>query len=196
MTTRHSKSFQPDDKTCMLCFKSLDSTKYIDSRFGEDTINATKVKEWIEQHGLSTEVKGNPLLLNMIIILANANKDDKEWIEKYKIPEYDQIKTKSELYENVIKFVLAKHNKDTKEQKCANIDLKRWMNQLGEYAYRKFSASNGINTTLITSDDAEYFDIHLSILFKSEKNREYNFIHKSFYEFFLARYLSNMPNNE
>jgi hypothetical protein len=191
VSTRHSELLPPDDKSCVLNFNPIDSTKYIDSRFGEDTTNATKVKEWIGKHGLSSEVKGNPLLLNLIVILAKATKDDKKWMGQYKILEYYKIRTKSDLYESIVRFVLAKHNKYMKNQNCTNNDLSRWMEQLGNYAYRKFSPTD---SNQVTSNDTDDFDTHLSILFKSETDGSYEFIHKSFYEFFLARHLANKKN--
>ncbi len=185
ISARHSESFTISEKICTLQFYPIDSNEYIESRFSKDTHKATEVKDWLQQHGLANEVKGNPLLLNLIVLLASASEDDKAWMETYWILWYDQIKTKTELYESVVRFVLAKHSKDLKEQKCTSKDLGRWMNDLWEYAYKVFLSQKNLK---IDSDDASDFDAHLSILFKHEQNESYDFIHKSFYEFFLSKY--------
>jgi hypothetical protein len=172
---------------CGLYFYPLNSDKYVDSRFVGNELKATEIKKWIEQHGLSTEVKGNPLLLNLIVLLASVSDSDRTWMSEYGILEYDKIKTTSDLYENVVKFVLAKHSKEIKNQDFdPDEDLTSWMKRLGEYAFELFSNNSEKN-------NKKYFDAHLSILFKSEENGEYHFIHKSFYEFFLVKYLVDVP---
>lgn len=73
-----------------------------------------KVKEWIRNQGLANEIKGNPLLLNLITLLASATEDEKNWMDDYHIFPLDKIQTKADLYESVVRFVLAKHQLDQK----------------------------------------------------------------------------------
>lgn len=64
-------------------FYPLNPNVYIDSRFSDDQTQATKVKKWLNTQGLATEVKGNPLLLNLIVLLASATEEDKVWMKNY-----------------------------------------------------------------------------------------------------------------
>ncbi|MDD5376884.1 MAG: hypothetical protein PHH16_02080 [Candidatus Gracilibacteria bacterium] len=190
ITTRHSEFFSPNDTTCVLYFTAIDMDVYIESRFQGDGVKAMKVKKWIKNQGLANEIKGNPLLLNLITLLANATEDEKKWMNDYYILPLDQIWTNADLYESVVRFVLAKHQMDQKGSVGSETMLEIFMERLGKYAFDIFSDTKN------TKIDQKFFDANLSILFKSTESGSYDFIHKSFYEFFLAKHLTEMPKNE
>lgn len=64
------------------------------------------------------------------MLLASATDEEKKWMKKFNVLSLDQIRTKSDLYESVVRFVLAKHSKEDKEQRCTSKDLNRWMDDL------------------------------------------------------------------
>ncbi|PIQ12116.1 hypothetical protein COW06_03255 [Candidatus Gracilibacteria bacterium CG12_big_fil_rev_8_21_14_0_65_38_15] len=186
ITTRHSEFFNSSEKICTMYFDSIDTDTYIESRFSDDKIKEMEVKKWIEGQGLANEIKGNPLLLNLIVLLASTTDKDKDWMEKYEISPYKEIKTKADLYENAVRFVLAKHKGAIKNKTM----LEMCMDRLAQHAFDIFSDNKNPKI------DPDLFDENLSILFKGTEGGKYDFIHKSFYEFFLAKYLSKMPKNE
>jgi len=186
ITTRHSEFFNSSEKICTMYFDSIDTDTYIESRFSDDKIKEMEVKKWIEWQGLANEIKGNPLLLNLIVLLASTTDKDKDWMEKYEISPYKEIKTKADLYENAVRFVLAKHKGAIKNKTM----LEMCMDRLAQHAFDIFSDNKNPKI------DPDLFDENLSILFKGTEGGKYDFIHKSFYEFFLAKYLSKMPKNE
>ncbi len=186
MTTRYSELIETEKDTRTLHFHPLDSDVYIDSRFPDDQTKAAKVKEWLNTQGLATEVKGNPLLLNLIVLLAGATDTEMKWMKDYWILEYHQIKTKADLYDNVVRFVLAKHKEAISSVTILNV----CMDTLAKYAFDIFSKPD--EPPLV---DENLFSKSLSIL-KRENGGNYEFIHKSFREFFLARHLAKMEKGQ
>lgn len=86
--------------------------------------------------------------------------------------------------------MLAKHAKELKGQNFdPEDDIVDWMKRLEKYAFDFFSNNP-------QKDTRPYFDAHLSILFRNTEKKQYEFIHKSFYEFFLAKHLAKMENDE
>ena len=124
------------------------------------------------------------------MLLASATDKERKWMDDYRILSLDQIKTKSDLYENVVKFVLAKHQLDQKDSVGSETMIDVCIERLGKYAFDIFS--NNKNPKI----DKRLFDANLAILFMSKDGGNYDFIHKSFYEFFLARHLSQIENGE
>ncbi len=218
VSARYSESFEGDGKIRILKFQPLDSDVYIDSRFPENPKKQVELKNFLKKHWFTNyqrydviedfdkwikapreysygwfyealeekahnnEIKGNPLLLNLIVLLAKTSEEEKDW--------NNNIRNRSDLYERVVRFILADHSKKSKGQACTRRDLDRWMNELWQYAYTIFLSPESLK---IDADVAHDFDTHLSILFRYTQDNSYDFVHKSFYEFFLARYLANIP---
>lgn len=199
-TSRLSEYFndKENDWFNTLYMDPINKNEFIDSRI-QDPKKRDIVKKKIEQLRLAWEIEGNPLLLNFICILANE-----EW--KYSniwVKDLNTINNKADLYENVTKLIIYQHPLaksqstvyDGLDEKQKIKSLKSTLDILGEFAYM---ISKNIDVTDF------YIDRHLNkvdILFKkigNDKNGKdiYWFIHKSFEEFLLARYLANQGDGD
>ncbi len=190
ITARESEYPWENNWYTTLSLEPMDSDKYLVSRFNWDDEKLEKVRAILRKNNLDSEVKSNPLLLTLVTLLAKMKDDEKDEYEKLGIRSLENIKNKANLYESVVRFILTKHAKEGKGQNYDPVsDLNGWMNELWAYAFMFHSWNIKIGKEL-------RYDQNLSILFRNLEVDQYEFIHKSFYEFFLARHLANMPNRE
>jgi len=176
--------------------KWIDKEKFITSRVEESKRNA--VKKTLEHSNLAWEIEWNPLLLNFVCMLAN----DYEKFQWLGIQKLEDIKNKGDLYENVVKLILCKHqsakiNNNPYSWNSEEIQekLKKDLNTLAKFSYFLYQYKDDENfkdkfqefksNNWITNTDFN----HLNILFKVNEDSKYWFIHKSFEEFFLMKYM-------
>ncbi len=156
-----------------LSLRPMNTDDFLWSRFQGQEEKLDRVRKILEDNQLDREVEWNPLLLTFVVLLAKV--DEKK---------LKDIQSKADLYENVVRFILADHAKRIKKHiMVSEWELSAWMNDMWEYAYNIFSNKP-------QKDSVSKFNSHLSVLFKNIKKNQYEFIHKSFYEFFLARHLA------
>lgn len=189
ITARESEYPEKNTNFTTLMLEPMDADEFLESRFKWNEAKLQEIYSLLEKNHLEHEIKSNPLLLTLVVLLAKMDSENtKIYQEKYGIKSLYDIQNKSDLYESVVRFILAKHTKELKVQNYdPDKDLSRWMDQLSEYAFNIFlgNSEKTYNKT---------YDIHLGILFRKTQENEYDFIHKSFYEYFLARYLSKIDN--
>ncbi len=138
----------------------------------EIKIKISVIKKFLDSSIITNELKNTPLILYFLCVLSVDNKLDK-------------IKNRTTLYDEIVKKIIIDHNK-TKWDKTSEEYIEYDIEKLSEIAYSIFKW-NKINLS-----DSRYKK--LSILFKKNLDNDYDFIHKSFYEYFLGKYLSIIPN--
>ena len=182
--------------------KGLDKEVFIVSRIQEEN-KRNMVRKILETSNLAWEIEGNPLLLNFVCILAN----EEENFQNIGINKLEDIKNKSDLYENIVKLILYKHQKDTHSDNFIKdnviVGINEYMDVAWKFAYNtyidKYKLSHLKKKEIRMSDLS-----NMNILFKRNANADtnvhtnanYSFIHKSFEEFFLARYLANQSDGD
>ncbi|EKE29526.1 MAG: hypothetical protein ACD_2C00154G0003 [uncultured bacterium (gcode 4)] len=129
------------------------------------------IRNFLESWKIWSEWKNNPLILYFIILLSTKG-----------LP---KIKNKAELYEAVVRYIITEQNfpkwNRIFKQDSYHTDIE--MDRLWKIAYEIFNKKKlkDIPDSSITS---------LSVLFKVDWEDKYAFIHRSFYEYFLARHFS------
>ncbi len=127
---------------------------------------------FLNQSILEEELKNTPLIIYFLCILSKDN-------------EIESIKNRSQLYEKIVLKIIKYHNKSKWDNTSWDY-IKHDLNELWEIA---FSISKWEEIKISDTKFKKF-----SILFKKAWSWNYDFIHKSFYEFFLARNLANKIN--
>ena len=163
----------------------MDMEEFLQSRFWDDEKKMKTVQKKLTFMNLYGEIQWNPLLLSFVCILANLDEKTKKKYEKLWIKSLEDIWNKTDLYENISRLIISEHF-ESKWNSSSKEELNLAMENLWKNAYSLFKWDS-----LDISD--EYLQ-KLSVLFKRSDTWSYQFIHESFYEFFLARYLTGQSN--
>ncbi|MDD2870907.1 MAG: hypothetical protein PHS49_02855 [Candidatus Gracilibacteria bacterium] len=126
-----------------------------------------KIIDFLKKGLIDSDLKNTPLVLYFLTQLS--------------IREIECIDNRSNLYEIIILNILTKHNNVN-----SSICLIAHIPQLSIFAYKLFK-----NEKIDVSDEMLQ---SYAFLFKKVGDNQYQFIHNSFYEFFLAKYLSDDEN--
>lgn len=174
-----------------LNMKPINKNIFIESRI-ENEQKRISIQKKLEESWLASEIEWNPLLLNFVCKLINEEK----YLKSIWIKSFEEICNTTDLYENIIKLILLQHEWEKSQYYIWESGQKRLendMNLLSEFAYLSYKKnpikSYGKDNLAWDQDQFDRF----SILFKKMED-DYWFIHKSFEEFFLARYLANVEN--
>ena len=152
----------------------------------KDYINQINI--FLRKDVLDEELKNTPLILFFLCVLSkNQN--------------LKNIKNRAWLYEKIIIEILNKHQW-LKKLKLNETNTPLIMKTLSFCAQNKFDkkviTEKNIETFLtnenpyLTTETKKEIISQIFLIYKSE-NQEYSFILQSFYEYFLAKYISNIP---
>ncbi|MDP2104260.1 MAG: hypothetical protein Q8K26_05050, partial [Candidatus Gracilibacteria bacterium] len=184
ITARKTEYTDENPEFITLHLDPIDMEEFLRSRFPQNETKMQEVHTRLKSMNLYAEIQGNPLLLSFAYILASLGETKKEEYKDFGIKSLEYIQSKADLYESMSRMILVKHNElkliDLGEEEIASA-----MEKLGKSAYDLFTGKS-----LKISD--KYLQ-KLSILKKSDKGG-YDFIHNSFYEFFLARHFASLSN--
>lgn len=161
----------------------MDMEEFLQSRFSDEK-KREEVQTKLKSMNLYAEIQWNPLLLSFVSILASLDETKRGEYKKFWIKNIEDIQNRTDLYESISRMILVKHN----EQKEINLwedEIDMAMEKLWKSAHDFFTWKN-----LKISD--RYLQ-KLSFFKKSDK-WEYQFIHESFQEFFLARHFASLSN--
>ena len=173
--------------------RPISKEDFIYSRIGDEK-KGREVLSILKASNLSQEVEWNPLLLNFVCILANLSSTEQAKYQDFGIKSLGDmwnknleniIRNKSDLYESITRLIIYRHN-EWKGIHLSKEELDIAMRELSEVAHCLFEWNN--------SDISDEYLQKLNILFKRSKTWELQFIHKSFREFLLAKYLINQTD--
>jgi len=187
ITARKTEYTDENPEFITLHLDPMDMEEFLKSRFWEDEVKMQEVKTQLKSMNLYTEIQWNPLLLSFAYILASIGETKKEEYENFWIKSLENIQSKADLYESMSRMILVKHN-DQKWTKLSKRDLTNNLAYLWEVAYNIHS---NWSAEAIEIEDQ---DLQTLSIFKKSDKWGYDFIHNSFYEFFLARYLAGQSN--
>ncbi len=137
----------------------------------EDVTKKIKeIEEFLWKNIIEEELKSTPLILFFIVKLSF------EW-------NLENINNRAQLYKKIFISILIEHNWEN-EYFC----VKNYLPHLSKIA---FDIENGVMDK-IPDDVVQSY----AVLFKKEREEKYSFIHKSFQEYFLAEYLSDIKDWE
>ncbi len=170
-----------------IIFKEINFKNFIKLKI-KNKMKRKDIFNFIEKSHLSqdNDISWNPLLLNFVCIIANnENKYSNLWIENL-----NEIINKAQLYENISKFVLEIYEKNKFIKIYNKNQVEKNLKRLSFFAYWLFCGKKTHeiieeNYDLLWEEDLD----NINLLTKNQK-KEYNFIHNSFYEYFLARYFA------
>ncbi len=198
IVTRKSEFFT-DTNFTFLHLRPLDTNEFLKSRFWDTPLWERKIHDIINKLktiNLHSEIQGNPLLLSFIVILTKLTDEEIEEYKEIWVIDFEDIKTKAQLYESITRLTLVEHEKE--KGNCTN-DIDTFndkMDELGEFAYYLFKKEQSNNLSGKPKPPKKSTLASLNILFSADGANEYSFIHKSFYEFFLARHLAKMEKGQ
>lgn len=152
--------------------EKMNAEEFVSSRM-PDARTRRRILESLRKMGILERLHANPLMLSFACMLEGELEGE--------------VKTKTQFMERIARFVLSKHAKESKEQDFTEEDLDEWMKKLATYAYEKLCGTERSNRN-------PSFDAHLALLFKEGDDGKYDFVHASFYEHFLSRYVANSEN--
>lgn len=163
----------------IIWFKTLDEksrNEYIRSRLISSWIETEdldkkiiEIDNFVTSNKLSPDIKDTKLILYFLCKLSVDNS-------------FSEIKNRADIYEKIVRMILIKHNWQ-KWIPTNSILINNSLDYLSECAYK-------IDKWIEFDSNSDYNQI-LAILFKQNNEWKYDFIHSSFKEYFLARYLSN-----
>ena len=150
--------------------KATDDKAKIDERL-------KKIEEFRSKRIIDEELARSPLILYLICMLANNDELDTE------------ISNRSQLYDRITELLFIKHNSKKLwiQSSMLKDDFKRDKKILSEIAFNKSVFNRNLNKSEALSDATIW---KLWVIFKRIDNANYEFIHRSFFEYFTAMHLS------